>query len=43
MEECIDRVLLVDLLAKGATLKWGPGGNGCEGDIGEAILIGDPI
>ncbi|MDU0815797.1 hypothetical protein Q8X07_05140 [Pseudomonas aeruginosa] len=43
MAECLDRVLQVDLLEKGATLKWGPGDEGCDGDIGEGILVGDPL
>lgn len=44
MAECLDRVLQVDLMANGATLKWGPGSDrSCNGDTGEAILVGDPV
>ncbi len=43
MNQCLDRVLSVDLLDKSVTLKWSPGSDECEGDVGEAVLMGDPV
>ena len=43
MGECLDRVLNVDLVGEGATLEWHPSQDGCEGDIGKAVLVGDPL
>ncbi|MDG9927965.1 MULTISPECIES: hypothetical protein [unclassified Pseudomonas] len=42
---CLTRHLLVDLPAKQARLKWGPGPAeaGCDGDVGDAVLVGDPL
>lgn len=39
MGECLDRILSVDLVGEGATLEWRPD----EGDIGKAVLVGDPL
>lgn len=43
MGECLDRILTVDLVGEGATLEWRPGESGCNGDIGNAVLVGDPL
>jgi hypothetical protein len=43
MGECLDRILQVDLVGEGATLEWRPGADDCEGDIGKAVLVGDPL
>lgn len=41
---CLSRRLLVDLPGKQARLEWGPGADAsCDGDVGAAILVGDPI
>ena len=40
--ECIDRNLYVSLSDKTASLEWIPQA-GCEGDIGAAVLVGDPL
>lgn len=40
---CLSRRLLVDLPAKQARLEWAPGSDGCEGDTGTAVLVGDPL
>lgn len=37
-----DRVLYIDLVGQGATMKWLPG-EGCEGDLSAAVLVGDPV
>lgn len=42
MEECIDRNLYVSLNDKTASLEWMPQ-ESCEGDIGAAVLVGDPL
>lgn len=42
MAECIDRNLFVSLEHKTASLEWMPQ-EGCEGDTGAAILVGDPL
>lgn len=42
MAECLDRVLHVNLKAQSANLEWKPA-EGCEGDTGAAVLIGDPV
>lgn len=42
MVDCLDRVLHVDIAANSASLKWMPT-EGCEGDTGAAVLIGDPV
>lgn len=42
--ECLDRRLIVDLVAQQARLEWSPSAEaGCEGDIGAAVLSGDPL
>ncbi|QTS88858.1 hypothetical protein JLK41_12210 [Ectopseudomonas khazarica] len=43
MGECLQRFLYVDLVGESATLEWHPGEDGCEGDIGKAVLVGDPL
>lgn len=41
---CLDRRLMVDLVAQQARLEWSPSAEaGCEGDIGAAVLSGDPL
>ena len=40
---CLSRRLLVDLPAKQARLEWAPDSEGCEGDTGAAVLVGDPL
>lgn len=41
---CLDRILIVDLVAQQARLEWSPSAEaGCEGDIGAAVLSGDPL
>jgi len=42
MAECLDRNLFVSLNDKTASLEWMPQ-VGCEGDIGAAVLVGDPL
>ena len=42
MVDCLDRVLHVDIKANSASLEWMPA-QGCEGDTGAAVLIGDPV
>jgi hypothetical protein len=42
MAECIDRNLFVSLTDQTASLEWIPQ-EGCEGDIGAAVLVGDPL
>ena len=42
MADCIDRNLYVSLNDKTTSLEWIPQ-EGCEGDIGAAVLIGDPV
>ena len=42
MAECIDRNLFVSLNNKTASLEWMPQ-EGCEGDTGAAVLVGDPL
>lgn len=37
-----DRVLYIDLVGQGATMKWLPGED-CEGDMTSAALVGDPV
>ncbi|MBS7724602.1 hypothetical protein I0E51_06240 [Pseudomonas lalucatii] len=39
---CLDRHLVIDLTTHGAALEWSPPA-GCEGDVGRAVLVGDPI
>lgn len=39
---CLSRRLRVNLAAQQARLEWGPGAAGCEGDVGAAVLVGDP-
>ncbi len=39
---CLNRHLLVDLAAQQARLEWSPGAD-CEGDVGAAVLVGDPL
>lgn len=42
--DCLSRRLLVDLPGKQARLEWFPGTDaGCDGDVGAAVLAGDPI
>jgi hypothetical protein len=42
--DCLSRRLLVNLPGKQARLEWGSGSEaGCEGDVGAAVLVGDPI
>ncbi|WP_235576600.1 hypothetical protein [Pseudomonas taeanensis] len=36
------RVLYIDLIGQGATMKWLPGED-CEGDMTAAVLVGDPV
>ncbi len=43
MAECVDRLIDVDLVGESATMTWRPGGEGCEGDTGKAVLVGDPL
>ena len=43
MGRCVDRILHVDLTGEGATLLWRPSNDTCEGDVGKAILVGDPL
>ncbi len=41
---CLDRRLIVDLRTQRARLEWSPSSEaGCEGDIGAAVLGGDPL
>ncbi len=41
---CLDRRLIVDLVAQQARLEWSPSAEaGCEGDIGAAVLGGDTL
>jgi hypothetical protein len=42
MAECIDRNLYVSLNDQTASLEWMPQ-EGCEGDIGAAVLVGDQL
>jgi hypothetical protein len=42
MAECIDRNLYVSLNDKTASLEWMPQ-EGCDGDTGAAVLVGDPL
>ncbi|WP_241693775.1 hypothetical protein [Pseudomonas sp. OTU750018] len=42
MAECIDRNLFVSFDHKTASLEWMPQ-DGCEGDTGAAVLVGDPL
>lgn len=37
-----DRVLYIDLVSQGATMKWLPRED-CEGDMSAAVLVGDPV
>jgi hypothetical protein len=41
--DCIDRELSVDLVNEAATLEWQPSDDSCEGDVGKAVLVGDPL
>lgn len=43
MGECVDRILHVELVSEGATLEWRPGNAECDGDVGKAVLVGDPL
>lgn len=42
MAECLDRLLVIHIPEKSATLQWKPQ-IGCDADKGRAVLIGDPI
>ncbi|MDG9929059.1 MULTISPECIES: hypothetical protein [unclassified Pseudomonas] len=42
MGECLERYLVVHIPDKSAALSWSPP-DGCEGDTGRAVLVGDPL
>lgn len=42
MGECLERRLVIHIPDKSAALSWSPP-NGCEGDTGRAVLVGDPL
>lgn len=39
---CLERRLVIHLQDKSAALSWAPP-EGCEADVGRAVLVGDPL